>query len=64
MDMKVKDLKSIVNYCGIEDAHRIMVEVKYADGTKEDCYVTSFDQYSDCLKLTVNSDVKPSKEEE
>lgn len=62
VDMRVKDLKSIVNYCGIEEIYRVIIKVHYADGTEEDCYVDSFDQYSDCLTLNVKSDVTPSKE--
>jgi hypothetical protein len=63
MDMKVKDLKSIVNYCTVEPERRIMVQIKYADGTMENCDVESFAQYTDALTLIVSSDVKPSNKE-
>lgn len=59
MDMRVKDLKSIINFCGVDEKQRVIVEVKYAGGTKERCYIKSFDQYSDCLTLVVESDVEP-----
>jgi len=49
--MRVKDLKSIISFCGVGETQRVIVEVKYADGTKESCRIKSFDQYSDCLTL-------------
>lgn len=64
MYMRVHELKSIVNYCGIDKDRRIMVQIKYADGTKENSYVESFNQFSDCLVLNVSSVVKTNKKED
>lgn len=64
MYMRVHELRSIVNYCGIDKERRIMVQIKYADGTKENCYVESFNQFSDCLVLNVSSDVKTNRKED
>ena len=57
--MNITDLKSIVNHCDAGPKTRVMVQVRYADGTLENCDVESFQQFSDCFVLNVNSDVKP-----
>ena len=57
--MKVQELQSILNYCNIDKTQRVFINIKYADGTIENCYIESFQQYSDGLVLNVTSDVKP-----
>ncbi len=59
--MNITDLKSIVNHCDAKPGVRIMVQIRYADGSLENCDVETFQQFSDCFVLNINSDVKPSE---
>ena len=60
--MNITDLKSIVNHCDVKPGVRVMVQIRYADGSLENCDVETFQQFSDCFVLNVNSDVRPNND--
>lgn len=67
--MRIHDLKSIIDFCGINTSERVMVRINYSGTGIEEVEVKSFDQYTDALCLNVvacereETGWKPSKEQ-